>query len=167
MLQRQPACAQSREQGLGEHFPQGPRSWFFLHNSPFPTNKAAFSRWPVYIHTVPSIHGAAENQLFLTAQGLFPVLLVCHFHSNWAPQERWLQQPLPEAQGKNTSFAALPTLIMEQQQPQVWVWLIVLQLNVMKNFPCYRVTLRCLVYNLHYLTFATLYKFLMTLKNTV
>lgn len=36
VLQRQPACAQSGERGLGEHCPQGPRSWFFLHKQPLP-----------------------------------------------------------------------------------------------------------------------------------
>lgn len=36
VLQRQPARAQSGEWGLGEHCPQGPRSWSFLHKQPLP-----------------------------------------------------------------------------------------------------------------------------------
>lgn len=53
VLQGQPACAQSREQGLGEHCPQGPRSWFSLHKQPLPHQHSSFSQVSrVYTHSL-------------------------------------------------------------------------------------------------------------------
>lgn len=51
LLQRQPARAQSGERGLGEHCPQGPRSWFFLHKQPLPHQHSSLFQWPVYVRT--------------------------------------------------------------------------------------------------------------------
>jgi len=51
------------------HKGQDPRSRLRLRHHPLPHKHfkawAALFRWTAYVHAVPRIHGAAENQLFL------------------------------------------------------------------------------------------------------
>lgn len=150
MLQRQPACAQSGE-GSGRALPTRSKELILSPQaapSPqtqqhFPDDLCTYTQSSLFVELQQT---SCSSQLMVCSQSYWCVTsVITELLKNTDCNSPFLQLTVRTPQ---LSFTHIHS--GTETASRVWVCLIVLQLNDMENFSCYRVNLRCLAYNLHY-----------------